>query len=90
MLFRSIRELRDFGGTIIMALDTDKAGQQGVNKFDTMRKKYRMDEFRVVWAPEGDDWNDLHKRDVDLSAYVLRNVYTPDWKHKITSFLSKL
>tara|TARA_R110002020_G_scaffold22920_9_gene76871 strand:+ start:10257 stop:11216 length:960 start_codon:yes stop_codon:yes gene_type:complete len=51
--------LKSYYGRIIMAYDSDDAGDVGLERFERLRLKKRMEEFWTVSPPRGEDWNSL-------------------------------
>jgi len=51
--------LRSFPGKIILAYDSDLAGNMGISRFENLRLRKRMGEFWRVSPPQGEDWNSL-------------------------------
>lgn len=51
--------LKSYYGRIIMAYDSDDAGDSGLRRFEDLRLKKRMGEFWTVSPPKGEDWNSL-------------------------------
>jgi hypothetical protein len=85
-----MQTLREFEGRIILAYDNDEAGSRGIDKFDTLRKKYMMPTFSICTPPfKYKDWNEAHQAGEDLYEWFtektceynfdnksLKNLYT--------------
>ena len=81
--------LKTFPGKIIMSLDNDEAGQEGVKKFERMRKKKMMPEFAVCYPPEPfKDWNDAWVNGVNIPEWIHTNKPTPfSWDYQVLTEL---
>jgi len=80
-----------FKGKIIMGYDNDDAGRKGIDKFDSLRKELRMEEFYVCPPPSKyKDWNQAHVVSEDLKQWVLNSSRVYNYEYKIFNSLSLL
>lgn len=80
-----------FKGRIIMGYDNDEAGQKGIERFDSLRKEMRMENF-LVCPPSSKckDWNQAHVANEDLNSWVLNSSRVYSYEYKIFNSLSLL
>lgn len=80
-----------FKGKIIMGYDNDEAGKKGIERFDTLRKEMRMEEFYVCPPPSKyKDWNQAHIVNEALGAWVAENSKLYSYEYKIFDSISLL
>ena len=76
--------LKDFKGRIILAYDSDDAGNSGKDRFDEMRKICRINDLWVCDVPKGHkDWNSAHMKFVDLGKWIKDNTKPYNYFYKI-------
>ncbi len=81
----------EFTGKIIIGYDNDGAGQQGINKFDYMRRLKRMADIYICHPPsEVKDWNDAHIKGVDLKNFVDRHTQRYDYDYLVDHLLTTM
>ncbi len=72
--------IKQFKGNVILAYDNDRAGQEGVVKFEKLRKKLMFPNFYVANPPVGcKDWSDAHSRGFDLKTEIRRAVIADEY-----------
>ena len=75
--------LREFEGRIILTYDNDEAGTRGIEKLETMRKKYMMPTFYVCPPPPAyKDWNEAHIAEEDLQGWMMEKSYEHNFENK--------
>ena len=78
-----MQTLREFEGRIILAYDNDEAGQRGIEKFESLRKKYMMPTFSVCTPPFNyKDWNEAHQSGEDLYEWFTEKTYEYNFENK--------
>ena len=78
-----MQTLREFEGRIILAYDNDEAGQRGIEKFESLRKKYMMPTFSVCTPPFNyKDWNEAHQAGEDLYEWFTEKTYEYNFENK--------
>ena len=83
-----MQTLREFEGEIILAYDNDAAGKRGIDKFDSLRKKYMMPPFSVCTPPgKYKDWNDAHIKKENLYTWVMEQKYEYTFENKSLNML---
>jgi len=83
--------LAEFEGKVIIGYDNDEAGARGIEKFDTLRKLKRMEEFSICTPPHPyKDWNEAHQKGLDLKEWTQNNTHKYDYEYITYSMLSSL
>ena len=78
-----MQTLREFEGRIILAYDNDEAGQRGIEKFESLRKKYIMPTFSICTPPmKYKDWNEAHQAGEDLYEWFTEKTYEYNFENK--------
>ena len=71
-----MQTLREFEGKVILTYDNDAAGRRGVEKFESLRKKYMMPTFYICTPPaKYKDWNEAHANSEDLYEWMMEKAY---------------
>lgn len=82
--YNQMLTLKDFKGRIILAYDSDDAGNSGKDRFDEMRKMCRINDLWVCDVPKGHkDWNSAHMKFVDLGKWIKDNTKPYNYFYKI-------
>jgi DNA primase len=80
--------LSTFKGRIIVGYDNDSAGQEGLDRFENLRKEKRMGHIYTCNPPQGcKDWNDALVRGVNVSEYLQQQTSLYDFDYKVLSEL---
>ena len=67
------RDLRDFGGKVIIGFDGDAAGLKGLRAAEKLRKSLLMPKIHFCFPPpKCKDWNEALLGGVDLKGYILK------------------
>jgi len=83
-----MQTLREFEGELILTYDNDGAGRRGIDKFDSLRKKYMMPRFSVCIPPgKYKDWNEAHIAKEDLYTWVMKQKYDYTFENKALNLL---
>ena len=78
-----MQTLKEFEGKIVLTYDNDEAGERGIEKFETLRKKHLMESFQVCTPPaQYKDWNDAHMEGVDLYEWMVEKSYEYNFENK--------
>ena len=76
---------------IVVGYDNDKAGQEGLQKFEELRKKFLLDKIYVVHpSDEYKDWGEMHENSVDIKSYIEGNMSKLDFPYVVGTSLNKL
>ena len=83
--------LQEFGGKVIIGYDNDEAGSRGLEKFELLRKSYRMPEFYICTPPPTyNDWNEAHTQQQNLEEWVDNTASPYDYEYKLREGLNSL
>ena len=86
-----VEALKEFEGRIIIAYDNDEAGKRGVNKFDYLRRLKRMADLYICHPPlEVKDWNDAHRKGIDLLEFISSSTKKYDYDYLVNHLLTTL
>ena len=86
-----MQTLREFEGKVILTYDNDAAGRRGVEKFESLRKKYMMPTFYICTPPaKYKDWNEAHVKGIDLLDWVLTNSTEYNFQYQIKCQLKRV
>ena len=82
--------LSTFKGRIIVGYDNDSAGQEGLERFEQLRKEKRMGHIYTCNPPKGcKDWNDALVKGVNVSEYLQQHTNLYDFDFKIIDQLDQ-
>ena len=74
--------LKAYPGNLVLAYDSDSAGEQGIRRFENLRLRKRMGPFFIVSPPDKKDWNNLWSSEgKDILKYTVPTSY--DFKEQI-------
>ena len=86
-----MRQLREFGGSLVVAYDNDDAGNKGANGFVTMSKKMLISPVYRLTPPKGfKDWNEAHVNGTDLLHWFTNKTEVLDFDQAIRNALASL
>lgn len=72
-------QLKAYNGKLIVAYDNDEAGLRGLQKFDRMRKRSRIDDLYYCTPPkEYKDWNEFYVAAFD--PHIVKNYISQNTK----------
>jgi DNA primase len=84
-------QLKEYQGKIVIAYDRDKAGVDGLKRFDMIRRQLRMSNHNLMYVqpkPPYKDWNEMLVSEPDsMLDYIRANTMFLD---EITIALSSL
>lgn len=84
-------QLKEYQGKIVLAYDRDKAGTEGLKRFDMIRRQLRMSNHNLLYVqpkPPYKDWNEMLVKESDsMLDYIKSNTMYLD---EITIALSSL
>lgn len=84
MSIQQAKQLKEFGGTIIMGYDNDNAGWNGLKSADKIRRDILMSSLSFCPPPpECKDWNDALLREVDFHSYIEKSKRIYDFANSV-------
>ena len=86
-----INQLAEAEIKIVVGYDNDKAGWEGLQKFEELRKKYLLEKIYVVLPPEEfKDWGNMHEKSMDVKSYIEDNMTEVNFSYAVNILLNKL
>lgn len=85
------KRLQTFNGKLILGLNFDKAGLEGLARFEKLRKDYGAPNFSIVKPPFNfKDWNKAHVEGVNLQDWISKNTKLYDFEFQIKEKINEL